>query len=248
MSGPKNIKTIGATEIHLSNTTISSRESYICSNADITRGLTSAPASILECYQRFAGISAYGNAIGVNINNLWYGPTSGVCAANAGLTGNILDTLLGITSEECKNIQNTLGNDWLGCLFGTPMASFSCICPDLGLQYDAFLKFRLNVATFWNTDIRVPPRRSDFLDSLKYSPKITLTIAGDMTIKPGDVIGITVRTLSNYLQITSNSYINELRNFYVLTVKHIITNSGVHETILTVSNINREGPDFDKIK
>ena len=50
------IKTIGATKIDTAQSTLSSRDSYTCANADITRGLTHQPGSVFECYERFPQI------------------------------------------------------------------------------------------------------------------------------------------------------------------------------------------------
>lgn len=225
------IKTIGATKIDTAQSTLSSRDSYMCANADITRGLTHQPSSVFECYERFPQIQEIGFELGVDpfFGTLWYGPTG------ASAIGYPYDLLTGATMGECNQVRGLLGDSWLGCLWGSPEAAFSCSCPYIGEKYSDYLRFRLNDATFWNTPITTPPVRKEFLDSLKYGKKINLIVAGDFSIRPGDIIEIAANSISGYSTDIVPAIISD--KYYVTSVKHTLTNSGVHETALSVVKI-----------
>lgn len=254
------IITVGATEINLANNPLSSHPSYTCANREITRGVTKAPYSLHECYMRFPNIRKIGEAMGVcaglfvdglyRPSNYWRGPT-GI----SGSTG-FYDLLLGITSTECEKIvgmtygggsdydgnelptEPPLGTAWLGCLWGSPMASFSCTCPDVGQRFEDYLKLRLNVATFWNTPIEVPPQRQEFLDSIQYGERATMVVAGDFTIKPGDIVQIKVDNMTSMTPSGTGTSVLT-KDYYVLSVKHTASNSGTHETLLEICDIRK---------
>ena len=63
----------------------------------------------------------------------------------AGLCGPF-DVLLDNPSDECISVatDKNLGKDWLGCLWGSPESSFSCICPEYGTKFPSYLKLRQN--------------------------------------------------------------------------------------------------------
>jgi hypothetical protein len=234
-NSPNQIKTVGATKINYANNPISSKLNYSCANALITRGVTSAPTDLKTCIEKFPQVGEIAQALGVTSSNLWFGPGPGPTLAPA-----IFDTLLGVTSEECDKVNGLtygLGPSWLGCLWGSPMSSFSCTCPSVGQNFANYLKLRLNVATFWNTPITAPPLRNEFLDSIKYAKKVNILVAGDFNLKPGQLIELKVKNLSSYPSPVSGmtSLLNE--KYYILTVKHTVTNTGVHETFLTVAAI-----------
>jgi hypothetical protein len=229
---PNQIKTIGASKVVYANNTLSSKSEYLCANADITRGITHQPTSLSECFSRFPNISAIASQLNVS-STPWTGP-----ATPTGTPPVIFDPLLGITAEECEKVRTTsgLGASWLGCLWGSPMAPFSCTCPDIGSDYLNYLKLRLSVATFWNTPVTVPPQRNEFLDSLEYSKKVTITVAGNFDIKPGNVVELRVNNMAAYPALAgTKSLLTD--KYYVLSVKHTITNGGVHETNLTICRI-----------
>lgn len=252
-SETKQIVTVGATEINLANNPLSSKHSYMCANREITRGVTKAPYTIQECYIRFPNIRMMGEAMGVcagvyndNVykpSNYWYGPTGSI----AGLTG-FYDLLLGVTSSECEKVLGmtyanylgieypALGKDWLGCLWGSPMASFSCTCPEIGKRFEDYLKLRLNVATFWNTPVVAPPQRQEFLDSIQYGERIFIVIAGDLNIRPGYIVNLKVDNMSAMSRQDPGESVLT-KDYYVLSVKHDIQNSGVHETLLELCDI-----------
>lgn len=230
MATPGQYKTIGATKTFNATNTVSSRDSYSCANAQITRGITSAPISLSECYERFPNISFIGNVLGVDPATAFSGPS-----VPSPPIPNILSTLTGQDSVECEKIQATLGESWLGCLWGSPESPFSCTCPNVGDNFINYLKFRLNVATFWNTPKATPPKRREFLDSVKYGSKISITIAGDTSIRPGDIITIKADNISGYPINQIPSMIS--KKYYVVSTKNTYLNTGAHETSLVVTDI-----------
>jgi hypothetical protein len=70
---------------------------------------------------------------------------------------------------------------------------------------------------------------------LKYARKLTINIAGDYSIKVGNFVEILANNISGYPYFSGGSVINGI--YWVLGVKHVFTNSGTHETILTLSDI-----------
>jgi hypothetical protein len=249
---PNQIVTVGASEVQSANTTLSSKHSYTCANAQITRGFTNPPISITECLDKFPNIKVIADAMGVCGGNYWYGPNvEGFCAA----ISPFYDLLTGITSDECNEITGgtfppfysdkdgevMLGTAWLGCLWGSPMASFSCTCPDIGERFADYLKLRLNVATFWKTPIEVPAQRQEFLDSVQYGERVTISIAGDLSITPGDIVRLKVDNMASMSGPSTSQPGQSVltRDYYVLSVKNNILNSGSHTTTLEICNIRK---------
>ena len=237
---PNQIVTVGATKVNYAQTTVSSKHSYTCANAQITRGFTQSPDTLKECFDRFPQIKDIAIELGVTSGSYWKAPagTTGACAGNTAF--RFYDLLLGVTSDECAKIANSktygLGTAWMGCLWGSPMASFSCTCPTIGSRFLDYLQLRLNVATFWNTPKHVPPQRSEFIDCIQHGERITILVAGDFNLKPGMVVQLKVDLMSAYPGNYDAASILT-KEYYVLSVKHTITNSGVHETALTICDI-----------
>jgi hypothetical protein len=213
-------------------TPINSRQSYECANSEITRGLAQAPASLQNCFNSFPAIQNIATQLGVNSTTIWRGPTADVPPIG---TLVIRDLLTGITGGECDEIKSSLGQDWLGCLWGTPETSFSCVCPEVGANFEAYLKHRLNVATFWKTPIKVPVDRREFLDGLKYLSKVDITVAGDFNLRPGYIIELLVDHPTRSPINTGASIFSGL--YLIVSVKHVLNSGGTHETALTVTQI-----------
>jgi hypothetical protein len=222
---------------------ISSREGYVCANASITKGVTGAPATIQQCFERFPYIANIADALGVTLEktvsgqkvyNFWTGPGTGP-AFDPSFVSNPVDLNLPKPATECDNVNAQFGDEWLGCLWGSPEASFSCICPYVGDKYEAYLKHRLTVATFWNTPKYVPVQRREFLDEIRYGRQITITISGDFNLSLGDVVEVNVTAASGY---PYGSYPSSLNGkYWVLEIKHVINSGGTHETRLKLGQM-----------
>lgn len=219
---------------------------YTCANSTITRGLCAPPDTLKECFEKYQSVKTIAENLGFlqmggpsgdqYLYNLWMGAT--LPSYDIRYIFEPLDLYFNESNEECKQITRPgsfLGTDWLGCLWGAPDASFSCTCPDMGPKYEAYLKHRLNVATFWNTPKNTPVKRMEFLDALKYGKKANITVAGDFKLKIGQVIELNVNASSGYPYADYTSSFNGL--YYITGVKHVITNSGTHETALEISQI-----------
>jgi hypothetical protein len=232
------IVTVGASEVNHALTTLSSKHSYMCANAQITRGFTHAPYTIEDCLGRFPQIKEVAKSLGVSGGaSFWIAPDA-IFGSTGSTAFAFYDLLTGITSQECLKIGSTaydLGTAWMGCLWGSPMASFSCTCPDIGPQFLDYLKLRLNVATFWNTPAIVPPQRAEFIDCVENSERVTILVPGDFSVTPGEVVELKVDNMASYSTEIYPSILSKF--YYVLSVKHTIQNSGVHETQLVLSDL-----------
>jgi hypothetical protein len=121
-------------------------------------------------------------------------------------------------------------------LWGTPNIPFSCVCPAVRANYHNYLKLRLNVCTFWNTPKETPVKRAAFLDTIKYSTKVIVTIAGDFNLRIGQVMELNMNAASGYPYASAPSITNGL--YYIIGIKHVVTNSGTHETALTLTQMS----------
>jgi hypothetical protein len=226
-TGPQQIKTLSATKIQTTQFPGGSRRVYDCANPYITRGVTSQPTSYNDCIEN----SIYGTRVSDIVNKIggfpsWAGPP-----AITGVPSTIDSTIIGESSPECDSIEGTLGSDWKGCYWAASDSVFSCDCPEVGENYNNYLRLRLNVATFWNTKIETPLLRRQFLDYIEYSPQITITVAGDFSLKPGQLIKISADSISGYDTNILKSIIST--TYYIVSIKHTVINSGVHETAIT---------------
>jgi hypothetical protein len=225
-TNPQQIKTLSATKIQTTNYPGGSRRVYECSNPWITRGVTTQPSSYAECIEN----SAYGTKIDDIVTKLGGYPYWSGASVPSGVPTEIDSTLIGEQSPECTGIESSLGKSWKGCYWAASDSVFSCSCPEVGENYINYLKLRLNVATFWNTPVETPLKRREFLDYLQYYPHILMTVAGDFTLKPGQLIKIKVDSISGYSTDISKSILSDV--YYIISVKHTILNSGVHETAM----------------
>jgi hypothetical protein len=224
-----------------------SRGAYDCANAQIARGITGIPNTLDECFNRFGNVKEIAELLGfitgscgpINTacgsGSTTYGYTLWTGATTQGLSGaTFIDMYLNNTAKECSSVVGWLGTGWLGCLWGTPDAPFSCTCPSIGPQFEAYLKHRLNVATFWNTPKNMPVKRAEFLDALKYGQKSDVTVAGDFNLKIGQVVYIRVDGASGYPYQQAESPLNGY--YYIIGVKHVVT-LNTHETALSLTKI-----------
>lgn len=246
----KQIYTYGTNQSQEAFYPVISRDTYECANSSLTRGVTSTPGSLEECFNKFPTVREIAEAIGFYKPevaatsgtsgssggfSLWEGPTGCAPTVNRFTSSLPLDIYFEQSNEECDKINSKLGEEWLGCLWGTPSAPYSCVCPDVNTKYEAYIKLRLNVASFWNTPVETPVKRSEFVDALKYGPKIDVTIAGDFNLKVGSIVTLRINGISNkpYSDVspTSNG------DYYITGIKHVITNSGTHESALALTQL-----------
>jgi hypothetical protein len=224
---------------------VNNKSAYQCANSSITRGITLGPSSLEDCFSRFPGISYIAKSVGFikpfgatgYTYSVWTGPTG--CPPTQSLlnAGGVIpvDTYFDTSSEECLQTSHILGNDWIGCLWGTPNASYSCACPEVATKYEAYVKLRLNDASFWATPVETPVKRTEFVDAIQYGRKVDLTIAGDFNIKVGQVINLRTNGISGFPFSNNPASLNGY--YYITGIKHVITNSGTHEMALALTQI-----------
>lgn len=232
----KQIVTRGSNDVRSALYSVTSRDTYDCANGKITQGVCSAPASIDDCLNTYPQIKSIASAVGF-YNTALYGPSGyTLWTGNAGGSfGGGLDLYFNTTTEETNLVAKLLGTAWIGCLWGTPNAAYSSNCPNIGPNYEAYIKLRLNNASFWNTPVQTPVQRAEFVDALQYGRKVDVTIAGDFALKLGQVINLKTDAMSGYPYQSTTSYLNGL--YYITGIKHVVTNSGTHETALALSQI-----------
>lgn len=113
-----------------------------------------------------------------------YGETGGYTMDEP--SDSYLNSLLK-SSSECDAIESKLGPSWLGCDWEDPNSPMSCNCPCIGENYTKYLRYNTSIATFWDTPGYVPLIANAHKQSLQ-SQKIGISIPGDLSIRPGDVI------------------------------------------------------------
>jgi len=232
----KQIVTYGTNEAKTSLYSVTSRDVYDCANGYITQGVCAAPGSVDECFNTYPQIKDIAAAVGF-YNPALYGPSGYTLWLGnpGGSFGGGLDLYFNTTTEETNLVAKLLGTDWIGCLWGTPNAAYSSNCPNIGPKYEAYIKHRLNNASFWNTPVQTPVQRAEFVDALQYGRKVDVTIAGDFSLKLGEVINLNANAMSGYPYDLTSSYMNGI--YYITGIKHVVTNSGTHETALALSQI-----------
>jgi hypothetical protein len=237
----RQIKIRSSTESYNSFLPNGSKDLYVCANAQITKGVTGAPSTIQQCFERFPEIETIAKNLGVELTktvgsekiyNFWTGPGTGAVGYDK---LKPIDLGLSDTSTECLQIESQLGSDWLGCLWGSPEISFSCTCPYVNSKFEAYIKHRQTVATFWNTSRFVPVQRMEFLDEFNYGNQITITVGGDFSLSLGDVVQIDVTAASGYPYMSSPSNLNNL--YWIVEIKHVVNNGGTHETKLKLARM-----------
>jgi len=167
-----------------------------------------------------------------------------VSGASAGITydepkDEYLSELLNKTSE-CTLINEKLGEEWLGCDLEDPNSPYSCNCPCIGEFYSAYLRFNRTVATFWDTPGYVPLISTAHKAALM-SQQLAITIKGDLSIRPGDVIELDlieppygteeVENIIRKYGILTDTVKNAkyTGKWMVSTIKHILTGDLIHK-------------------
>ena len=129
--------------------------------------------------------------------------------------------------HECDLIKNHpgLGKDWLGCVWDDPNSTYNCTCPCIGPKFAKYMEYNRTNATFWETPLDAPLYRTAQM-ALLNSNKVIIDVAGDMSVRVGDVIKLDVSLSAGYGRF--HGY------WLVSTIKHLF-NKDVHIMRLTLS-------------
>jgi hypothetical protein len=86
--------------------------------------------------------------------------------------------------KECTLIEDVLGEDWLGCVWGDTKNPLNCNCPCIGKHFLDYLKYSQTYCTFWNTPPERPLYRNAQMMQINTN-KIAIKLNGDFTLRPG---------------------------------------------------------------
>lgn len=152
-------------------------------------------------------------------------------------TDDQLEELL-INSKECTKIEEVLGPEWLGCDWQDPNGFLSCNCPEVGERFAEYLAYNNTVASFWTTPAYVP-LYSVGQRALLTSQKISVSVAGDLSIRPGQVINLEIDSEipeSNLSGIERTNKITEIKKnakfsgkWLVQSINHKIAGLKLHK-------------------
>jgi hypothetical protein len=81
------------------------------------------------------------------------------------------------------------GEEWMGCSWNDLNSPYSCNCPCVGEKYNEFIEYTRTYSTYWDTPKHQPLWREAQMMLLKSSGAV-MTMHGDLTIRPGQIIYI----------------------------------------------------------
>ena len=93
--------------------------------------------------------------------------------------------------NECKLIEDVLGEEWLGCEWSNPSSTCSCNCPEQGEKFLDYLAYTRMYSTFWETEHDIPIKRTAFLNQLD-TQKIKIRVAPSTKINIGSIVEIII--------------------------------------------------------
>jgi hypothetical protein len=93
--------------------------------------------------------------------------------------------------NECKLIEEELGEKWLGCEWSNPTSTCSCNCPEQGDNFLDYLQYTRTYSTFWETAYDLPIKRTSFINQLN-SQKIKIRVAPSTKVVVGSVVEIII--------------------------------------------------------
>jgi len=94
----------------------------------------------------------------------------------------------------CGSIENSLGESWMGCNWDNPDHPSSCNCPCVGEDYPKFKEYMSTYSSFWDTPKKTPLLRNAQM-TLINSIKAQMSLPGDFTLKPGNLVEISMKDL-----------------------------------------------------
>jgi len=109
--------------------------------------------------------------------------------------------------KECELIETTegIGSDYLGCLWDDIEHPSSCDCPCVGPKFSEYLDYTRTYSTYWDT----PPQQQLWRNAqmnLISSQRASISISGDLTLRPGTMVFINVPVEGNDGTVTQKRY------------------------------------------
>lgn len=89
--------------------------------------------------------------------------------------------------KECDLIENVLGEEWLGCVWGDTKNVLNCNCPCIGEKFLDYLRYSQTYCTFWNTVAERPLLRTAQMMQIRAN-RISIMVNGDLTLRPGEKV------------------------------------------------------------
>ena len=136
--------------------------------------------------------------------------------------------------DECQLIEDRLGKDYLGCDHSNPKAVNSCGCPERGQKYSDYLKYVSTYATFWETPDQTPLRRNALMNQIT-TQRASVTVPGDLRVRPGIIINVDNQKSTNK-EISNDNQQRTAGKWLVTGIKHVMNAQGY----LMSFNCNRD--------
>jgi len=146
-------------------------------------------------------------------------------------------------TKECEKIEEVLGAEYLGCVWEDPNSPISCKCPCMGEKFMDYIKYTRTNASFWNTPHNTPLWRAAQTALLR-TQQIVITVSGDLSIRPGDIVNLDVVEIPNLdpldIPETSHKLSTMEKNakfngkWLVNSITHKIVSTNLHKMDLTL--------------
>lgn len=138
--------------------------------------------------------------------------------------------------RECKLIEDTLGKDYLGCIWSDPNNPCSCNCPEIGKKFGEYLAYTRTYCSFWSTPSYTPLFRTAQIQQFTSQQIIIVVSADNDAIKIGDLIYLRQENAK-----TEELYINTNKNLDGKWMVTGISHRFVKETMQLVEiTLNRD--------
>jgi hypothetical protein len=133
-------------------------------------------------------------------------------------------------SKYCTLIEDSLGEEYLGCDWNDPDSPISCNCPKIGPKFKEWKRYSQTYSTFWNTPKNVPLLRNAQM-TLLTAQKAEAIVQGDFSIRPGAIVNIEV---SQSDAKGNTDFKSSSGKWLVAEISHHILGANAHSMTLTL--------------
>ena len=146
------------------------------------------------------------------------------------------------STNECDLILLFLGEEWLGCDWSHPDSEISCVCPCVNKNYNDYIEYNRTYATYWDTPKHTPLYRNALMKSI-LSKRASLSVYGDMSLRPGSIIEIQEDISEYNTEMTGRKYNGK---WLVSGISHLLMGLGNHTMQLDlIRDTNYVDPEED---